>query len=130
MCILCVHYYSVVSVDPKHLLIQHRERVLIGLEEENYQRINVRRPFLLKDTLKQISKDSFNANKMLRVVFIGEQAVDEGGPRREFFNLILREAFSQCGLFAGYPANVLPLHNVQAVEKNNFIIWGKSYPRA
>ena len=47
MCILCVHYYSVVSVDPKHLLIQHRERVLIGLEEENYQRINVRRPFLL-----------------------------------------------------------------------------------
>ena len=37
MCILCVHYHSVVSVDLKHLPIQHRERVLIDLEEENYQ---------------------------------------------------------------------------------------------
>ena len=62
---------------------------------------------------------------MLRVVLIGEQAVDEGGPRRAFFHLILREAFSQCGLFAGYPANVLPLHNVGSGEKN---IKRKSYP--
>ena len=62
---------------------------------------------------------------MLRVVFFHEQAVDEGGPRREFFSLAFRELFKQSGLFTGYPGNVIPLHNVQAVECNKFYNVGK-----
>ena len=61
--------------------MQHRDRVLVSKDEEDYQRINVRRSFLLRDALRQICKDSFDSNKLLRVVFIGEPAIDEGGPR-------------------------------------------------
>ena len=42
--------------------------------------VNVRRP----NTQNQMSKDSFNANKMLCVLFIGEQAVDE---KQQFYNI-------------------------------------------
>ena len=110
MCSLCD---SDASVDPKHLL-QHHERVLIDLEGES---IYVRRSFLRKDAVKQTSKDSLKSRLRLREVFISEQSMDEGGQRRDFFHLLLREIFSQSGLFAGYPTNVLPLHNVEAVEK-------------
>lgn len=59
---------------------------------------------------------------MLHVRFIGEEAVDEGGPRREFFHLLLQEIFKS-SYFVGFPANVVPVHNIEAVVKNiNFII--------
>ena len=58
--------------------------MLIGLEEENYERNNVRKSF---HAIKQISKDSFNSTLRLRMVLIGEQSVDERGPKREFFHL-------------------------------------------
>ena len=114
---------SVVSVDSKYVLIRHREHVLS--ENDDFQSINIRRSFLLKDAMRQLSKPSFNSNKVLRVVFIGEQAIDEGGPRREFFHLLLFNLFKFSGLFAGYPVNVTPLHNVQAVESKKFFTAGK-----
>ena len=58
-------------------------------------------------------------------MFIGEQAVDEGGPRREFFRLVLRGVFSSSGLFTGCPDHVVPVHNVEALENNKFFIVGR-----
>ena len=43
------------------------------------------------------------------MVFIGEPSFDEGGPRREFFQLALKDYFVKSGLFAGWPHNVLPV---------------------
>ncbi len=40
---------------------------------------------MFADALRQFSKPTFGMSKMLRVRFIVEAAVDEGGPRREFF---------------------------------------------
>ena len=98
---------------------------MTGMDEEDYQRINIRRSCLLKDAVRQFSKASFDVNKLLRVVFICEQAVDKGGPRREFFHLLLNEIFNLSGLFTGYPSNVIPLHNVEAVENRKFYVIGK-----
>ena len=109
----------------KHLLIQHRQRVLIGVDNEEYQRIHIRRAYLLKDAFRQFSKDSFAINKLIRVVFIGEEAVDDGGPRREFFHLLNRDIFTKSGLFAGHPHHVVPLHNVNAVENKMFYLVGQ-----
>ena len=57
-------------------------------------------------------------------MFFGEQAVDEGGPTREFFCLVLRDVFSRSGLFTGYPDHVVPVHNVEPLENNKFFIVG------
>lgn len=109
----------------KHLLMQHRQRVLIGIDDEDYQRLNVRRAYLLKDAFHQFSKESFDINKLIKVVFIGEEAVDDGGPRREFFYLVIRDIFTKSGLFAGHPHHVVPLHNVNAVENKMFYLVGR-----
>ena len=45
------------------------------------------------------SKSTFDMSKILTVVFVGEPSVDEGGPRREFFRLALKEIFAHSGLF-------------------------------
>lgn len=38
---------------------------------------------------------------------------------------LLHDIFNHSGLFAGYPNNVVPLHNVQAVESNKFYVIGR-----
>lgn len=110
----------------KHVLVQHRNNVIRADNEEDYQRITVRRSTLFGDAFRSFSKPTFNVSKMLKVCFIGEPgAVDEGGPRREFFCLLIREMFSKSGIFFGWPENVIPMHNVEAVAKNKFYVIGK-----
>ena len=65
----------------EHLLQQHVSRVV---RKEDYQRINIRRQFLLQDALKQFNRSSFDVSKLLRITFLGESAVDTGGPCFDF----------------------------------------------
>ncbi len=51
--------------------------------------------------------------------------MDDGGPRREFFSILMRDAFSKSGLFSGWPENVLPIHSIQGVADNHFYVIGK-----
>ena len=55
--------------------------------EDNFQIIRVRRKHLWEDTVRAVTKSNFWCNHSLKVHFIGEEAEDEGGPRREFFRL-------------------------------------------
>ena len=57
-------------------------------------------------------KNSFLSIKCL-VEFFNDPAVDGGGPRREFFHLLLHGIFNS-SLFSGYPSNVVPVHNIKA----------------
>ena len=59
---------------------------------------------------------------MLKVVFIGEEAAVDGGPRREIFKLLQKEAFT---LSSGWPRNVTQIHNVVAVAANSYYVIGK-----
>lgn len=112
-------------IKAKHLMLVHQEKVIVKPVDENYQRIHIRRSQLFVDAMRAFSKPTFNASKMLKVVFIGEPSVDDGGPRREFLQLLMRDAFATSGLFAGWPQHVVPLHNVQAVANNKFYVIGK-----
>ena len=47
--------------------------------------IKVHRDNIVEDTLKQITNSNINFKKPLRVAFIGEPGIDEGGVRKEFF---------------------------------------------
>lgn len=62
---------------------------------------------------------------MLKVRFVGESAVDDGGPRREFFQLLLNAIANKSGMFSGFPNHVVPLHNVNAVLNNKYFVVGK-----
>ena len=112
------------SIVVKHIIQQHQGRVLTSVDDEDVQLLHIRRSNLLSDALRQFTKSSFDVGKMLKVRFIGEEAVDTGGPRREFFHLLIREMFTS-SLFRGYPNHTLPLHNVEAVASNKFYTIGK-----
>ena len=98
--------------------------MIASKDDEDVQSVRVRRSNILLDSLHQFSRKSFNVSKMIKVNFIGEEAVDMGGPRREFFHLLMQEIF-QSNYFAGYPDHVIPLHNVEALLDNKFYTFGK-----
>jgi len=61
----------------------------------------IRRENLLEDTLMELNRhDSKDLKKELKVIFVGEEAVDEGGVQKELFMLICRQLFNpQYGMF-------------------------------
>ena len=61
---------------------------------------------IFADSFRHFSKDSFDVSKMLKVVFVGESAIDDGGPRCEIFQLLLHDIACQSGLFGGWPDHV------------------------
>ena len=55
--------------------------------------INIRRNNLIEDSLNELSKPDIKLQNPIKVKFIGEQGVDEGGVRKEFFLLFIRQIF-------------------------------------
>lgn len=53
--------------------------------------LKVKRDNLVETTLNGIASHPYDLKKQLRVKFIGEEGVDEGGPKKEFFQLIVKE---------------------------------------
>ena len=106
----------------KHAIQQHQRSTMTSIDEEDVQRINVRRNLLFHDSFRQFSKDSFEVAKFK---FLGESAIDDGGPRREYFKLLLNAIGSKSDLFHGYPCHVVPCHNVDAVEQKKYFVVGK-----
>ena len=88
------------------------------------QQIYVRRSQIYADSFRHFSKESFDVSMMLKVMFIGESAVDDGGPQREYFQLLQHDIACKSGLFGGWP-NHVPLHNVSALAHNKFYTIGK-----
>ncbi|KAJ1812025.1 hypothetical protein LPJ75_003860, partial [Coemansia sp. RSA 2598] len=66
-----------------------------------YLVLEVRRDSLVRDTLYQLElKLSQDLRKQLKVRFVGEEGVDEGGVQKEFFQLIVRDVFApKYGIF-------------------------------
>lgn len=68
-----------------------------GRQEEQHFHLRVRRDCLVDDSLQRISEvvgaGSEDIKKGLRVHFVGEEGVDAGGPRKEWFLLLVRDIF-------------------------------------
>lgn len=110
--------------DIKQALLQHKNQVMTS-NRESTQRINVLRSNIFKDGIYAFTRATFDTTKYLKVRFNGEPAVDEGGPRREFFRLFLSDMCQSSGMFHGWPDHVSPVSNSQAVANNKFYICGK-----
>ncbi|CAM9468222.1 unnamed protein product [Ectocarpus fasciculatus] len=121
---LCEHAF-LISTDLKKFLLKAEARVEqdkaaeasghyvqgVGVVINPYLVLTVNRVHLLQETLAQISrlKDS-DLRKRLKVVFRGEDGVDEGGVTKEFFQLLTVQLFDQSfGMFvpAGEEGRVL-----------------------
>ena len=62
-------------------------------QKDVFLTINIRRKNLIEDTLNELSKPDIKLQNPIKVKFIGEQGVDEGGVRKEFFLLFIRQIF-------------------------------------
>ena len=65
---------------------------------ESHLVLNVRRDCLVDDSLKAVSEviggDPEDIKKGLRIIFRGEEGIDAGGLRKEWFLLLVREVFN------------------------------------
>ena len=65
-----------------------------------YLMMEIRRDNMIEEALNFISNPELNFKKQLRIKFYGEQGVDEGGVKKEFFMLLIRQLFdTSYGMF-------------------------------
>lgn len=76
------------------------------------------------DACQAFSASTFSFSRGIRVKFIGEMGVDGGGPRREFYRLLVEAICSTSGLLEGCEGNKIPLHNVTALKARKFVLLG------
>lgn len=63
--------------------------------------LEIRRQELIADTLAQVSAKLRDLKKPLKVKFVGEEGIDQGGVQKEFFQLIVEEIFDpKFGMFS------------------------------
>lgn len=58
-----------------------------------YLQLEIDRERMLEDTIQQFNMRDVNLKKPLKIKFVGEEGVDEGGVKKEFFHLIVRKLF-------------------------------------
>jgi hypothetical protein len=91
-------------------------------------RLIVSRTNLLEDAIAFFKSGQYHHDRALQVQFEGEPAVDGGGPRREFFSLLLKKLLcptSPIRFFEGRPGRYLPIHNVDALVGGLFKVCGQ-----
>ena len=120
LCYICIHFRG----DVEELLLRHRQRIL-SIGDDDDRRVTVRRKHLLEDTLKTLKRVPWDPSKHLKVVFIGEPGIDDGGPRREYFRLLLDEIAQNNSYFHGLAHRRVPLHNVISLQNNIFFYFGQ-----
>ncbi|XP_028400610.1 G2/M phase-specific E3 ubiquitin-protein ligase-like [Dendronephthya gigantea] len=92
------------------------------------QRLSVDRGSLFKDSVSFFKKSSFDFDSPVKIVFENEPAIDGGGPRREYFTLLLNCLVSPSNfvrLFEGSEARLLPMHNTDALRASLYKVAGR-----
>jgi len=90
---------------------------LIMALQNMYFKLVVRREHVLEDTLNQISKTNINFKQQMKVKFEGEQGVDEGGVKKEFFQLITRQLLTpDYGMFTTKADDRVLWFNMTSIE--------------
>ena len=91
-------------------------------------RLTVSRSSIFADSVSHFKQRNFDFKKPLKVTFEGEPAIDGGGPKREFFTIILRALMSSSAtprLFEGRNDIFLPMHNSDALRSNLYKVAGR-----
>lgn len=112
-----MEYYSG-GLSALDLLKQQRVKEL-AVDNNTYQRVIVRRKHIWQDSLKAFQR-KLDFSQYIRITFVGEPAIDEGGPIREFLHLLMQAIANHNDLFRGKDYNRLPCPNVFALQKDTY----------
>jgi len=90
----------------------------IDPQEIQYLVLNVSRSNIVHDVLNQMnSLTTYDLKKPLKIKFIGEEAEDAGGVKKEFFMLLIREILDpKYGMFKNYEESRLMWFNEGSFE--------------
>ena len=110
-------------LDVKEVLEKHRHEYLY-YDDNSAFRITVRRSSIWDDALRAV-KRALDEKKLVRVTFIGESAVDGGGPRREFFMLLMNAIRENNSLLDGPLTTRVLRHNTTALQNELYLCMGK-----
>ena len=91
----------------------------LPVDRTENQRITVRRKHVWADALLRFRR-GIDPNKHLKVTFVGEPGIDDGGPLREFFHLIISNMSQDNNLFCGPDGYRTPRINIVELGKNTF----------
>ena len=105
------------------LLKEHRQQQLSNDSEDIY-RVHVRRNKILEDSLSCFRK-GIPFPKNPRITFIGEPAVDAGGPLHEFFHLLVSAIAHNSNLFKGKQNCLVPSNSIVEFEKKTYLYIGQ-----
>ena len=95
------------------------------LKSDASLRVKVRRSNVWEDARFKIKKCSdSDLRNIIKVQFVGEPAVDEGGPRNEFYSLVHSE-MSKSSLFIGEQDKKSFNHDILALERRDYYIYGQ-----
>lgn len=99
------------------------EEKLKPLEEESYLRLKVRRNALWADVkMKLERRKNIFENAFVKVQFVGEAGVDDGGPKRELFTLLHKDLYNS-SFFCGEGGKAFA-HNLAALADKHYYWYG------
>lgn len=87
-------------------------------------RLHIRRHHIYSDSLKAFKK-KFPFNATIKVVFLGEPAIDIGGPLREYLALLMKEIVANNSLFNGPDDCRGIVHSMRSIESKAFYYIGQ-----
>jgi hypothetical protein len=133
--IYCWTIYILLFIDEEMIYDKNAKPSLSSLltslvpgDGTNLKRISVSRENILEDSIIHFKKHDYNCSYQVRVRFEGEPAIDAGGPRREYFTMLLKSLVScksSIRLFEGKEGRLLPMKNTDALRGQLFKIAGR-----
>lgn len=116
-----------VAGDTEHvakLLMDHCKVHMITGDVQAVEKITIRRSHIWGDTLRAWRRQ-LDLRKRIKVTYLGEPAVDNGGPRHEFLRLLMKAVSEQSSLLAGPTTRKVLLHNTLAMSKGHYCSMGE-----
>ena len=108
------------------VLIQNHRSDNLPTDVYNKICIIVRRKHVFSDTMHQL-RCGLDVLKHMRVTFVGEPAVDAGGPMREYLHISMASVARNNSLFCGEETGRVPVHSVVELERKRFFYVGTIY---
>ncbi|XP_056585576.1 G2/M phase-specific E3 ubiquitin-protein ligase-like isoform X3 [Triplophysa dalaica] len=113
---------SIEDIDVESLLREFQQNHLSASEHVS---VLVNRNRLLQSAKNAVSNCNFSWTKLPFVKFVGEEALDCGGPKREFLRLLMMEVQSSLGIFEGKPGHLFFTYDQMALEQHKYELAGK-----
>eukprot|EP00794_Sanderia_malayensis_P005842 gene5842-6540_t len=96
-----------------------------NIKTEEFERVKVRRAYVWNDAKVKLGKMNIKAwSKSLKVQFVGESAVDDGGPKREMTSLV-HTMVCKSNMFQGNPDARCFSNNFTALKDGDYRLYGQ-----